>query len=110
MKVRDGCRTVELGSSDLKSAARGKVNGSYASGSPALGGCGLHVCSQACVTARSRAASREAKAFSSWNTRQGLPLLRDRWTEKEARKRPQSVGCVEGETTNLPMEMPIFEI
>ena len=34
----------------------------------------------------------------------------ERWTEKEARKRPQSVGCVAGETTYLPMEMVVFEI
>jgi hypothetical protein len=63
------------------------------------------VCSQPWVTAKSRAASREAKALSKWNTRQWLSLSRERWTEKEARKRPQSVWCVAGKTTYLPMEM-----
>ena len=31
-------------------------------------------------------------------------------TENEARKRPQSVGCVAGETTYWPMEMAVLEI
>ena len=30
--------------------------------------------------------------------------------QKEARKRPQSVGCVAGETTYLPMEIVDFKI
>jgi len=29
----------------------------------------------------------------------------ERWTEKAARKRPQSVCCVVGETTYMPMGM-----
>ena len=70
----------------------------------------MHVCSQPWVTAKSRAASREAKAWSKRNSRQLLPLLWERWTEKEARKRPQSVWCVAGETTYLPMEMAMSGI
>ena len=34
----------------------------------------------------------------------------ERWTEKGARKRPQSVCCVVGETTYWPMEIAVFEI
>ena len=68
------------------------------------------VCSQPWVTAKMRAASLEAKVLSKRNTRQYLPLLWDLWTEKEARKRPQWVWCVEGETTYLPMKMAVFEI
>ena len=34
----------------------------------------------------------------------------ERWTEKEARKRPQAVGWVVGETTYLPMEMAVCEM
>ena len=75
------------------------------------GGCAMLVCSQPWVTAKSRAASREAKALSKRNTRLQLPLPWDRWTENEARKkRPQSGGCVEGETTNGPMEMAVCEM
>ena len=75
------------------------------------GGCAMLVCSEPWVTAKSRAASREAKALSKRNTRLQLPVPWDRWTENEARKkRPQSVGCVEGETTYLPMEMAVCEI
>lgn len=65
----------------------------------------MHARSQPCVTAKIWAASREAKALSKWNTRYELPFPLKRWIEKEARKRPQSVVCVAGETTNLPMEM-----
>lgn len=68
----------------------------------------MHVCSHPWVTAKSRAASRDANVLSKRNTRQYLPLLWARWTAKEARKRPQSVGCVAGETTYLPMEMAVF--
>jgi hypothetical protein len=66
--------------------------------------------SQPWVTAKSRAASREAKVVSKRNTRRELPGPSARQTEKEARKRPQSVGCVAGETTYLPMGMVLFEI
>jgi hypothetical protein len=76
-----------------------------------VGGVGLHVSSQPWVTAKTRAASRKAKVLSKRNTRESLlPLPCERWTEKEARKRPQSVWCVAGETTYLPMEMAMFEI
>lgn len=34
----------------------------------------------------------------------------ERWTEKDARKCPQSVWCVVGETTYLPVEIAVFEI
>ena len=70
----------------------------------------MHVCSQPWVTAKSLAASREAKVLSNRNTWQLLPLPWARRTEKEARKRPQSVGCVAGETTYLPMEIAWFGI
>jgi hypothetical protein len=68
----------------------------------------MQACSQPWVTAKSRAASREAKVLSTRNTRQSRLSPRARWTEKDARKRPQSVGCVAGETTYLPMEIAFF--
>ena len=68
----------------------------------------MQVCSQPWVTATSWAVSRDANVRFDLNTRQSLPLPLpsplERWTEKEARKRPQSVGFVVGETTYLPME------
>lgn len=74
------------------------------------GGFGMQVCSQPWVTANSRAASREANVVSNLNTLRCLSSPWERWTANEARKRPQSVGCVAGETTYLPMVMAVFEI
>lgn len=62
------------------------------------------------VTANSRAALRDANVVSKRNTRRQLPLPWAWRTEKEARKRPQSVGSVAGETTYWPMEMVLCEM
>jgi len=43
-------------------------------------------------------------------TRQYVPLPSARLIAKAALKRPQSVGCVAGETTYLPMGMALFGI
>jgi len=70
----------------------------------------MQVCSHPWVTANSWATSRDENVVFGLNTRQKLPSPSERWTEQEARKRPQSVGCVVGETTYLPMETALLEI
>lgn len=56
-------------------------------------------CSQPCVMATRRAASREANVELRRNTCRVVPAPLVRLTANEAPKRPQPVGWVAGETT-----------
>lgn len=71
---------------------------------------GEQVCNQPCVTANRRAPSRESNSWSNrkmrWWDDEPWPLD----TATEAPKRPESVRCVEGETTYLPEEKVFSEI
>ena len=67
-------------------------------------------CSHPSVTANSRAASRDANVVFDLNTRRQLPSPSERRTEQELRERLQSVVCVVGETTYLPVEKAWLEI
>ena len=67
-------------------------------------------CNQPWVTAKSRAAALEANVLSKLKTRQYMPLPCARWNRNEARKRPQPVGWIVGETTYSPMGMAWFEM
>jgi hypothetical protein len=64
MKVRNKWRAVGMEVRGQGSRSR------WEWGRQQIGGCGMHVCSQPCVTANSRAASREANVLSNRNTRQ----------------------------------------
>lgn len=91
---------------------RGEWDGGEARGpancQPARGA--EQVSSQPWVTAISRATLREANVLPTRTTRLGASWPVERWTVKDAQKRPEPVGCVAGETTYLPMEIAVFEI